>query len=253
MMYSEDLAVENGIIQPPFGFVQCSICHRYFGDASIRLHEKHCEMKRLREEEERAADARHKNRVIKRMPGVLCYICGRPFGRAGMVFHEPQCLAKWRRINAELPKRERRPEPTRPDNFMRPGMYNNRDVLHVDGSTQPLNVNNNPPTPHLVTPTPKPRINKRVLRRKPNGGNGASPITARENVSSNCHNSRAPTNTASSVTSIRRNSSSVSQNSRNTNSGASPAGVHRRGNSLNSPQSAQPTISSASKWLAPSM
>lgn len=181
MMYGEEEG--GGFVQQPLGYVECQLCHRYFGDASIRFHMKHCEAKRVRESEEAAAEKRHRNRVIRPMPGVLCYICGRPFGHAGMAFHEPQCLAKWRRQNAELPKRERRPEPQRPADFMRPGMFTNRDVLNVvTAMPQPLNVNNNPPPPRLVSPSPKPRSaeGNRVLRAKPRDSSASPSVGAQQ-------------------------------------------------------------------------
>uniref|UniRef100_A0A0L8I0X5 C2HC/C3H-type domain-containing protein n=1 Tax=Octopus bimaculoides TaxID=37653 RepID=A0A0L8I0X5_OCTBM len=45
---------------------------------------------------------------------VICYICGREFGTQSIDIHEPQCLKKWKLQNSQLPKKERRPLPVKP-------------------------------------------------------------------------------------------------------------------------------------------
>ncbi|GAB1607406.1 hypothetical protein Ahia01_001024100 [Argonauta hians] len=45
---------------------------------------------------------------------VICYICGREFGTQSIGIHEPQCLKKWKIENSQLPKKERRPVPVKP-------------------------------------------------------------------------------------------------------------------------------------------
>nr|XP_044987741.1 zinc finger protein 474-like [Jaculus jaculus] len=53
--------------------------------------------------------------IPSRRPGFrICYICGREFGSRSLAIHEPQCLEKWRVRNSHLPRRLRRPEPSRP-------------------------------------------------------------------------------------------------------------------------------------------
>ena len=50
----------------------------------------------------------------KMPPFVVCYICGQKFGSKSIGIHEPQCLKKWHAENDKLPKRDRRPEPKKP-------------------------------------------------------------------------------------------------------------------------------------------
>jgi len=46
--------------------------------------------------------------------GVMCYICGREFGSASITIHLPQCEKKWNIEQQKLPKKQRRPPPTKP-------------------------------------------------------------------------------------------------------------------------------------------
>ena len=50
---------------------------------------------------------------------VMCYICGREFGKASISIHIPNCEKKWDAEQAKLPKKQRRPPPSRPDTFDR--------------------------------------------------------------------------------------------------------------------------------------
>lgn len=45
----------------------------------------------------------------------VCYLCGREFGSRSIDIHERQCLQKWRAENETLPRRQRRPEPRKPN------------------------------------------------------------------------------------------------------------------------------------------
>ena len=51
--------------------------------------------------------------VVVVMP-VMCYICGREFGKASIIIHIPQCEKKWDVEQQKLPKKQRRPVPTKP-------------------------------------------------------------------------------------------------------------------------------------------
>eukprot|EP00092_Neocalanus_flemingeri_P014407 GFUD01015541.1.p1 GENE.GFUD01015541.1~~GFUD01015541.1.p1 ORF type:complete len:313 (+),score=98.07 GFUD01015541.1:52-990(+) len=51
------------------------------------------------------------------MPPVTCYICGRDFGTRSIGIHIPNCQKKWDAEQEKLPKKERRPMPTAPENF----------------------------------------------------------------------------------------------------------------------------------------
>ena len=51
------------------------------------------------------------------MPPVTCYICGRDFGSRSIGIHLPNCQKKWEAAQEKLPKKERRPLPTAPENF----------------------------------------------------------------------------------------------------------------------------------------
>jgi len=48
---------------------------------------------------------------------VTCYICGREFGTRSIGIHLPKCKQKWEAHQETLPKAERRPLPTAPENF----------------------------------------------------------------------------------------------------------------------------------------
>jgi len=48
---------------------------------------------------------------------VTCYICGRDFGSRSIGIHVPKCKQKWEAEQEKLPKKERRPLPTAPENF----------------------------------------------------------------------------------------------------------------------------------------
>jgi hypothetical protein len=48
---------------------------------------------------------------------VTCYICGRDFGSRSIGIHVPKCQQKWEAEQEKLPKKERRPLPTAPENF----------------------------------------------------------------------------------------------------------------------------------------
>ena len=48
---------------------------------------------------------------------VTCYICGRDFGSRSIGIHLPNCQKKWEAEQEKLPKKERRPLPTAPENF----------------------------------------------------------------------------------------------------------------------------------------
>lgn len=50
---------------------------------------------------------------------VMCYICGREFGSASISIHIPNCEKKWELEQSKLPKKQRRPCPTRPNDFER--------------------------------------------------------------------------------------------------------------------------------------
>lgn len=49
----------------------------------------------------------------------MCYICGREFGTRSIGIHIPNCEKKWETEQKKLPKSQRRPVPTRPDQFDR--------------------------------------------------------------------------------------------------------------------------------------
>jgi len=51
------------------------------------------------------------------MPPVTCYICGRDFGTRSIGIHIPSCTKKWDNEQEKLPKSQRRPVPTAPENF----------------------------------------------------------------------------------------------------------------------------------------
>jgi hypothetical protein len=51
--------------------------------------------------------------VGAKMP-VICYICGREFGTASIKIHIPQCEKKWDVEQQKLPKKQRRPPPSKP-------------------------------------------------------------------------------------------------------------------------------------------
>jgi len=48
---------------------------------------------------------------------VTCYICGRDFGSRSIGIHVPKCQQKWETEQEKLPKKDRRPLPTAPENF----------------------------------------------------------------------------------------------------------------------------------------
>jgi hypothetical protein len=48
---------------------------------------------------------------------VMCYICGRDFGSTSINIHLPQCVKKWDIEQEKLPKKQRRPAPTKPMDF----------------------------------------------------------------------------------------------------------------------------------------
>jgi len=47
----------------------------------------------------------------------MCYICGREFGSKSINIHIPQCEKKWENEQNQLPKKQRRPPPTKPFGF----------------------------------------------------------------------------------------------------------------------------------------
>ena len=49
----------------------------------------------------------------------MCYICGREFGSASISIHIPQCEKKWNNEQLKLPKKQRRPLPTKPMEYDR--------------------------------------------------------------------------------------------------------------------------------------
>ena len=51
------------------------------------------------------------------MPPVTCYICGRDFGTKSVGIHLPSCKKKWEAEQEKLPRKERRPVPTAPQDF----------------------------------------------------------------------------------------------------------------------------------------
>ena len=51
--------------------------------------------------------------------GVMCYICGREFGKASIAIHIPQCEKKWNNEQLKLPKKQRRPIPSKPMEYER--------------------------------------------------------------------------------------------------------------------------------------
>ena len=58
----------------------------------------------------------------KNMPrpvGVMCFICGREFGKASIAIHIPQCEKKWNVEQMKLPKKQRRPIPSKPEEYER--------------------------------------------------------------------------------------------------------------------------------------
>ena len=50
---------------------------------------------------------------------VMCYICGREFGSASIGIHIPQCEKKWNNEQQKLPKKHRRPPPSKPFEYDR--------------------------------------------------------------------------------------------------------------------------------------
>ena len=53
----------------------------------------------------------------KRPKAIVCYICGQQYGTASIGIHIPQCIQKWEKVEAQKPKRERRPVPKPPQEF----------------------------------------------------------------------------------------------------------------------------------------
>lgn len=49
----------------------------------------------------------------------MCYICGREFGSASIGIHIPQCEKKWNNEQQKLPKKQRRPPPSKPMEYDR--------------------------------------------------------------------------------------------------------------------------------------
>nr|XP_053633760.1 zinc finger protein 474-like isoform X5 [Cherax quadricarinatus] len=77
-----------------------------------------------------------------RPPGFIqCYVCQKEFGSRSILIHEPQCLARWRSLNATLPKNRREATPSPP-----PGHPQHQAHLRADMS----------PTPAAYTPTSDP-------------------------------------------------------------------------------------------------
>ena len=56
---------------------------------------------------------------MPRPVGVMCFICGREFGKASIAIHIPQCEKKWNNEQLKLPKKQRRPVPSKPTEFER--------------------------------------------------------------------------------------------------------------------------------------
>ena len=54
---------------------------------------------------------------MPRPVSVMCYICGREFGSKSINIHIPQCEKKWENEQNQLPKKQRRPPPTKPFGF----------------------------------------------------------------------------------------------------------------------------------------
>lgn len=97
-------------------FVICKTCGKTFTIHSIDKHKVACDKKVEIERKEQEAQRKHDAGPmhVGRLPGVVCYICGRNFGTTSIEIHEQACLAKFRKENNELPKKERRPEPIKP-------------------------------------------------------------------------------------------------------------------------------------------
>ena len=51
------------------------------------------------------------------MPHVTCYVCGRDFGTKSVGIHLANCKKKWEAEQEKLPKKQRRPIPTAPQDF----------------------------------------------------------------------------------------------------------------------------------------
>jgi hypothetical protein len=47
----------------------------------------------------------------------MCFICGREFGTASLEIHLKQCQKKWELQESQKPLKERRPCPTKPQEF----------------------------------------------------------------------------------------------------------------------------------------
>ena len=56
---------------------------------------------------------------MPRPVGVTCFICGREFGKASIAIHTPQCEKKWDMEQLKLPKKQRRPCPSKPEEYER--------------------------------------------------------------------------------------------------------------------------------------
>ena len=76
---------------------------------------------------------------------VTCYMCGRDFGTASIVIHVPQCEKKWDIEQEKLPKKQRRPAPTKP---LGKGAFIN-DVIQIWRFSDPLH-----PSVALLCPKP---------------------------------------------------------------------------------------------------
>lgn len=89
----------------------CSNCGKRFCD--LQVHHNVCKQSTPRTK----VSKQHVSAVLVsgRPPTVICYICGREFGTKSISIHEPQCLKKWKMENEKLAKKDRRPEPKKPE------------------------------------------------------------------------------------------------------------------------------------------
>ncbi|XP_021938148.1 uncharacterized protein LOC110838834 isoform X2 [Zootermopsis nevadensis] len=96
--------------------VPCENCGRTFNPDRLEVHQRSCRpppgkvTKRSNQQDE-PGDGGGGARFP---PAVFCYICGKMFGTRSVGIHEPQCLERWRKENEQLPARQRRAEPVKP-------------------------------------------------------------------------------------------------------------------------------------------
>eukprot|EP00092_Neocalanus_flemingeri_P001459 GFUD01001557.1.p1 GENE.GFUD01001557.1~~GFUD01001557.1.p1 ORF type:complete len:483 (-),score=172.49 GFUD01001557.1:107-1555(-) len=68
------------------------------------------------------------------MPPVTCYVCGRDFGTKSIGIHLPKCKQRWEAEQEKLPKKEKRPVPTAPEDFDKvvKGEIKGKDLVKIN-------------------------------------------------------------------------------------------------------------------------